>query len=83
MRLLFFTFGLGKFIVHLLNKQELLSKLIGFGALKKVPPGYDVLKITHDYYFTNIVFLPQVLINLKKDRDTEDKVMRLKLQLPT
>jgi len=69
-----FTFGLGKFIVHLLNKQELLSKLIGFGALKKVPPGYDVLKITHDYYFTNIVFLPQVLINLKKDRDTEDKV---------
>jgi len=68
-----FTFDLGRFTVHLLKEQELLSRLIKFGALKKLPPGYDVLNITYNFS-TNIVFLPRVLIDLKKSADTEDDI---------
>jgi hypothetical protein len=67
-----FMFELGKFVVHLMDEQDMLSTLIKLGALKKIPPGYNVLPIT-DEFFTNIVFLPQVLIDKKRAPDTEDE----------
>jgi|GEM_PF-3790939 len=75
-----FTFDLGSFAVHLLKEQELLSRLIKFEALKKLPPGYDVLNITYNFS-TNMVFLPRVLIDLKKRADKEDDIDAIEIAI--
>lgn len=66
-----FEVSLGKIPVNHIRPHQVLLGLIRLGALKKLPPGYNVLEIAQGYH-TNLVFLPERL--LRADEVERDRV---------